>query len=344
MKKKIFLPLAFASLGVAVLAGCTPASTTAAAPTSFEQEVVSSALLTQQSANPALLMKKNENTTAATSLSFDVNDVPATLASFDALSLENYTIKTTALTSDKEGYDHEDEIVYSLPDGTTKTVTLYYGESKVVSVEASVDASAEASTSTSDNTATEQAELHLYGYRHGGFEGMLQAGWSFKDNEDETNISYSGTWKNGIAYIGESEYRFHAEEITVTKDGVKATTTSFGLFAQSRFLAVEQAQVTNGSETANVYAYTSFQNASYTRYLLAESSSDRRLVYRTPLSKLVINRYQESGKTLYSVHLKVVGSMTLVGVYQKVVTTASDGSESVSYVVYQNEKNVPSEN
>ena len=341
MKKKILLPLAFASLGVAVLAGCTPVSTTSPAPTSLEQEVVSSALLTRQSSNPALLMKKRENTSAAPSLSFDANDVPSTLASFDALSLENYTIKTTTLTSDKEGYDHKDEIVYSLPDGTSDSIILYYGESKVVAVDASAETSAD---TTTDGQADERAELHLYGYRHGGFEGMLQAGWSFKDVEDESNVAYSGTWKNGIAYIGESEYRFHAEEVTLTKNGVKATSTSFGLFAQGSFLAVEQAEVTNGSEMANVYAYTSFQNASYTRYLLAENSAARRLVYRTPSSKLVINRYQESGETLYSVHLKVVGSMTLVGVYQKVVTTSSDGIESVSYVLYQNEKNVPSEN
>jgi len=340
MKKKILLPLAFASLAVAVLAGCTPTSTTAAAPTSLEQEVVSSALLARQSTNSALLMKKSEKTSAAPNLFFEANDIPSTLASFDALSLENYTINTTSLTSDKEGYDHKDEIVYSLPDGTTESIILYYGENKV----SSVDASAETSMSATDSLANEQAELHLYGYRHGGFEGMLQAGWSFKDIEDESNVTYSGMWKSGIAYIGESEYRFHAEEVTLTKDGAKATSTSFGLFAQGSFLAVEQAEVTNGSETANVYAYTSFQNASYTRYLLAESSTDRRLVYRTPSSKLVINRYQESGKTLYSVHLKVTGSMTLVGVYQKVVTTSSDGTESVSYVLYQNDKNVPSEN
>jgi hypothetical protein len=344
MNKTILLPLALSSLGVALLAGCTPAST-ASTPTSLEQEVVSSALLSQKNTASPLLLKKATASSAA-DLSFDATDVPGTLASFDALSLDNYTIKTNVLVSDKEDYDHKDGIVYTLADGSSKSVILYYSESKLVSTSATVSASATVNASTSATasatTDTEQAELHLYGYRHGGFDGMLQAGWSFQA-EDTTNLSYSGTWKRGLAYVDDVEYRFHAEEITLTNEGKSASFTSFGLFASGRFLAVEQAAISNGSETANVYAYTAFQNANYTRYLLSESGTNRRLVYRTPLTKLVVNRFEEDDKTLYSVHLKVVGSMALVGVYEKVVTTASDGSESVSYVLYQGKESVPSE-
>ena len=344
MKKQILVPIILSSLGVAMLASCSLKTSENSTPSSLEQEVVSSALLSQKS-NAALQLKKETSipATAASSLSFNPSDPSATLASFDNFALDDYSIKTNVLTSDKEDYEHKDEIVYTLPDGTSKSVILYYGESKIGSVDASAELSTTTSTSAGTNESTERSELHLYGYRNGGFEGMLNAGWSFEDEEDETNVSVSGTWKYGLAYVEGAEYRFHAEEMTLTKDGKSAETTSFGLFGQGSFLAVEQAVVTNGSETAKAYAYTAFQNATFTRYLLAESATMRRLVYRTPLNKLVINRYEEDGKTLYSLHVKVVGSMSLVGVYEKVVSTASDGTENVSYVLYQKTSDTPSE-
>jgi hypothetical protein len=344
MKKQILVPIILSSLGVALLASCSLKTSENSTPSSLEQEVVSSALLSQKS-NPALQLKKETSTTvtAEGSLSFNPSDPSATLASFDNFALDDYSIKTNVLTSDKEDYEHKDEIVYTLPDGTSKSVILYYGESKIGSVDASAELSTTTSTSTGSSESTERSELHLYGYRNGGFEGMLNAGWSFEDEEDETNVSVSGTWKYGLAYVEGAEYRFHAEEMTLTKDGKNAEMTSFGLFGQGSFLAVEQAVVTNGSETGKVYAYTAFQNATFTRYLLAESATARRLVYRTSLNKLVINRYEKDGKTLYSIHVKVVGSMSLVGVYEKVVSVASDGTESVSYVLHQDTSDAPSE-
>jgi hypothetical protein len=340
MKKQILVPIILSSLGVGLLASCSLKTSTDSTPSSLEQEVVSSALLSQKS-NAALQLRKEASVSTSTEgpLSFDPSDPSATLASFDSFALEDYSIKTNVLTSDKEEYAHKDEIVYTLPDGSAKSVILYYGESKI----ASVDASAETSASTTTSDVTERGELHLYGYRHGGFEGMLNAGWSFNDEEDEANVSVSGTWKYGLAYVEGAEYRFHAEEMTLTKDGVSAEMTSFGLFGQGSFLAVEEGTVTNGSETAKVYAYTAFQNATFTRYLLAENGTARRLVYRTPLTKLVINRYVEEGKTLYSLHVKVVGSMSLVGIYEKVVSVASDGTESVTYVLHADTSEAPSE-
>jgi small ligand-binding sensory domain FIST len=156
MNKTILLPLALSSLGVALLAGCTPAST-ASTPTSLEQEVVSSALLSQKNTASPLLLKKATASSAA-DLSFDATDVPGTLASFDALSLDNYTIKTNVLVSDKEDYDHKDEIVYTLADGSSKSVILYYSESKLVSTSATVSASATVNASTSDGKRN-----HRYG-------------------------------------------------------------------------------------------------------------------------------------------------------------------------------------
>ena len=133
--------------------------------------MVSSALLSQKS-NSALQMKKETSAAAPAegSLNFDPSDPSATLASFDNLALDDYTIKTNVLASDKEGYEHKDEIVYTLPDGSSKSVILYYGESKIGNVDASTETSAvvNASASMADGAteSTERSELHLYGYRH----------------------------------------------------------------------------------------------------------------------------------------------------------------------------------
>jgi len=395
MNKKIMIPLILSSLGVSVLTGCTLVSSSldnpSTSPSPLQQEVVSSAILARQNKTATALAMKRSAVPAEGDLSFDPTDINATLTSFDAFALDQYSIKTNELVSDNAAYAHKDEIVYTLPDGTTKSVVLYYGvaETPIPSSSTSEDeptsgdptSSSEGTSedATSGETSTEngvtsggtitvsgpmdpepapageprhsdgdeeeigQEDLHLYGYRHGGFEGMLSAGWSFQNEGDYAEGTMTGTWKQGLAYIEGKGYRFHAEELTFTKGSATLTSTSFGLFARGDFLAVEQAEIVNGDKTANVYAYTAFQNASYTRYLLAENAQTRRLVYKTPFSKLVINRYQKDDKTLYSVHAKVIGAMALVGVYEKVVTTLEDGSTSVTYVLYQGEADAPTE-
>src|SRR5574344_2114423 len=92
----------------------------------------------------------------------------------------------------------------------------------------------------------------------------------------------------------------------------------------------------DGTEKETAYAYTAFQNASYTRFLLTEDTEDqeRRLVYKTPLNKLVINRFVDQGNTLYSLHAKQIGAMSLVGLYERIVTSYADCSDTVSDLVY----------
>jgi hypothetical protein len=68
------------------------------------------------------------------------------------------------------------------------------------------------------------------------------------------------------------------------------------------------------------------------------------LVYVSPKEKMVINRYLKDNKTRYSLHVKVPGAMSFVGIYEKVVVTAADGTESATYqLVSENATEAPHE-
>jgi hypothetical protein len=361
MKKSIAV-LSLAALGAALLAGCN-SQAAVTKPSAMQKEIVSAALLASPSAQSRYL-KAKAAAQAQSPIAFDPNDVTASLASFDALSLSSYSVKTNTLTSDKTDYTHEDEIVYTLPDGSVSKVYLYYNDAKTGAWTASSNAtSTSTSTSTSSSTSAttsttsgpsaskgndedkeeddEKEHLHQHGFRSGAFNDLLGDGMEFDDFEDDENVVATGEWKKGLAYIEGTEYNFYSEKVTVTEteteDGKTETEvsdfSSFALFTTTSFLGVEQISVVDGTEKETAYAYTSMdaKALSFERFLLSEEEDESRLVYVSPKEKLVINRYLKDGKTRYSLHVKVPGAMSFVGIYEKVVTTASDGSESVSY-------------
>jgi hypothetical protein len=360
MKKSIAV-LSLAALGATLLAGCNTTQTAAVKPTAMQKEIVSAALLANPTAQSRFLKARAAQN--ASPIDFDPNDVSASLKSFDALSLSSYSVVTNTLTSDKSEYAHEDEVVYTLPDGSVSKIYLYYNDAKTGNWTAS--ASTSTSTSTSETTSTPSASrgddkeedddkehLHQHGFRSGAFNGLLRGGMKFDDFEDDENATATGEWKKGIALIEATEYQFFSEKVTVseteTEDGKTETEvsdfSSFALYSASSFLSVEQMSVLDGSEKETAYAYTSFQNMSFERFLLTEEENESRLVYLSPKEKLVINRYLEDGKTRYSLHVKIPFSMKFIGIYEKVVTTASDGSETVSYkLVSENAAEAPHE-
>lgn len=351
MKKSIAV-LSLAALGAALLAGCN-SQAAVTKPTAMQKEIVSAALLASPSAQSRYLKAKKA---AQSPIDFDPNDVTASLASFDALSLSSYSVKTNTLASDKTDYTHEDEIVYTLPDGSVSKVYLYYNDAKTgvwtASSSTSTSTTTSATTSTTSNPSAskgnddkededEKEHLHQHGFRSGAFNDLLGDGMKFDDFEDDENVSASGEWKKGLAYIEGTEYNFYSEKVTVTEteteDGKTETEvsdfSSFALFTTTSFLGVEQISVVDGTEKETAYAYTSLdvKALSFERFLLSEEENESRLVYVSPKQKMVINRYLKDGKTRYSLHVKIPGAMKLVGIYEKVVTTASDGTESVSY-------------
>ena len=346
MKKMLILPLVVSALGASLLASCTSTSQVATpkAPTGMEKEIVSTALLASQ-ANTTLpqgmKMAVSSNASASTSpITFDPNDVSATLMSFDNLLLESYTVDSKTTDSDKSEYAKKDEIAYTLPSGATESIVLYYNEAVTGSVETSLT-----SASSSEEDAEVEVKLHSTGFRSGAFNDMLEGSAEFDDYETDKNVQIKGSWKEGIAYIESVTYRFYSEELTV-KDGEEtASFSSFGIFNRSSFLAVEEIGVVDGTKKETAYAYTAFQNATYTRFLLSEDSEDqeRRLVYRTPMEKLVINRFVDQGKTLYSLHAKKAGVMNLVGLYEKVITVNDDGTKTVTYALYEKPATIPEE-
>jgi hypothetical protein len=357
MKKMLILPLVVSAFGASLLAGCASTAQTATpAPSGMQKEIVSTALLAaNKSAVPQGLKRAASTAGVPSPITFDVSNVSATLASFDSLALDSYSVKTTTADSDKEGYAKKDEIVYTLPDGASETIILYYNEMATGSVSVTASANVSASASTSETAAAKKEEdhdeaekdtkLHGMGFRSGAFNDLLDDTMEFDDFEDEVNVEVTGSWREGLAYIESAEYHFYSEELTVKEEDETSTLASFGLFNTNSFLAVEEITVMEGTEKETAYAYTAFQNASYTRFLLTEDSDDqeRRLVYKTPLSKLVINRFEEQGKTLYSLHAKTVGVMSFVGLYEKLVTTNSDGTETVSYALYDKTATIPDE-
>jgi hypothetical protein len=338
--KKEFLAVSLAALGLAALSGCANKSATTA-PTPMEHEVVSAALMVNPSAQSSYLKalaKKNP-------VDFDPNDVTASLASFDAMSLSSYEVKTTALTSDKSEYAKEDEIAYTLPDGTKETINLYYGDPKEINY--TITASAEGETEDDEW----EVKLHGNGFRSGAFNGMLKGDMEIDDFDDEVNATVNGLFKTGIAIIKDTEYQFYSEELKVTvteSDGdvAESSFSSFGLYKQADFLAVEQFSVKEGTEVETAYGYTHFSKGGYERFLLTTDSDDNesRLVYLTPMQKMVITRFEKDGKTLYALRVKIPGSMKFAGIYERVVTKDSDGTETVSYKLYsEDETKAPKE-
>jgi hypothetical protein len=363
MKKPIVV-LSLAALGAALLAGCNSTSKTTVKPTAMQKEIVSAALLANPSAQSRYLQAKRA-ANSKSPIDFDPNDVTASLASFDALSLSSYSVATNVLTSDKSEYTHEDEIVYTLPDGSVSKIYLYYNEAKSGNWTASSSSTStpstsagDTSTSTTSSTSTptnpsaskdgeeeeeedEKEHLHQHGFRSGAFNDLLGDGMEFDDFDDDENVTAVGEWKKGIAFVEGTEYQFASEKVTVTEteteDGKTETEvsdfSSFALTTKTSFLGVEQINVVDGTEKETAYAYTSMalDTLSFERFLLSEEEDESRLVYVSPKQKMVINRFLKDNKTRYSLHVKLPGSMSFVGIYEKVVTTAEDGTESVSY-------------
>jgi hypothetical protein len=348
MKKNLTVAV-LAALGVAALGGCSTTGTTPAAQsTPLEKEIVSAALLASPSAKTSYLAARSK--AAQAPLSFDPNDVSSSLASFDALDLESYGIETNEKVSDKEAYAHEEEIIYSQPDGTKKTIVLYYGSGTIAAASSAsaadkgtIDISGTATVESDDDEAEIKAGLHGHGWRSGGFNGMLEADMEIDDYEDEANATISGEWKQGIAYVEEVEYSFYSEKLAITvteEDGDKETAdfASFGLFRAGSFVTVEQLAITEGTEKETAYAYTAFTQGGFERFLLTQEEDDVRLVYLTPMEKLVLHRFEKDGKTLYAFYVNLSGQMHFAGIYEKVVTTNDDGTQSVTYQLYSNDK------
>lgn len=347
--KKSGIVLSIAVLGLSALSGCTLANSSQSEGQTLsplEKEIGSSALLlrgTSSSTSARLLYAQKEATTASP-ITIDASNVGATLASFDALASDQYSLKSETLTSDKSEYSSEEKMSFSLPDQSTEEVYLYYGDPEAVAVEASGEAGVSYSGTSGDGMAIAKGYVHGYGYRGGAFAGMLDGKWTFADDEDKEDVTTTSNWKAGLALIGDSSYHFFLEELDITTSSTHYTLTSFALVGgYSRFLSVEQARIENDGAVANVYAYTSFNRGSYSRFLLRESAEAMRLVYKTPLTKVAINRFVDEGTTLYSIHYKQAGSMALVGLYEKVVTTNADGSETVTYQVYDKTATIPDE-
>jgi hypothetical protein len=358
--KKSYLIASIAVLGLGTLAGCTLANTTdAAAPTSLQKEIASASLLMKSTSSTSNVSFAKRSTSTspeeASPIAFSGSSISESLASFDALAVDSYTAKSETLTSDRTEYASEEKLTFTLPSGTSQEVYLYYGDPQTVatSIGASVAASVtvETSTTTSEGTTSATSEettfahyAHGFGYRGGFFAGMLSDSWSFMDDDTSTNVTRVSTWKAGLAVIEDVSYHFFSEDLTITKDTKSYSLSSFTLIGErGNFLSVEQAEVENAGKTATVYAYTSFNQGSYVRMLLQNSETTQRLVYKTPFTKLAIDRYLDEGKTLYAVHFKVAGSMSLVGVYEKVVTSDSEGNSVVTYVLQNNVTSVPSE-
>jgi hypothetical protein len=94
MKKSIAV-LSLAALGAALLAGCN-SQAAVTKPSAMQKEIVSAALLASPSAQSRYL-KAKATAQAQSPIAFDPNDVTASLASFDALSLSSYSVKTNVL-------------------------------------------------------------------------------------------------------------------------------------------------------------------------------------------------------------------------------------------------------
>jgi hypothetical protein len=310
-------------------------------------------------------MSSAEPSTSATGdtaapITMDPSDPSSTLASFDELAVGDYTLKTAAVTSDRSAYASEETLTYVLPNGAAKEVTLYFGTPATEAASSLADSSASSSEATSgpvDEKAKNDGPfasaydtaLHGYGYGSGAFAGMLRGNYGFMDfGKAQGDLSVTYTRTLGLAVTSDNECDFVSEEITAVTSQKTYNLYSFALLVSAKsFVAAEEAYVTNGADTASVYAYAAVSNGTATRFLLQATSAATRLAYLDSTEKIAINRFAEEGNTYYSLHLKEKGAMALVGVYEKVVTTSSAGVATVTYVKvdYVKDKiSVPSEN
>lgn len=362
MKNKISL-LILSIFSVSALASCGIAGTSSTSSdnnaTPLQQEVASLALLTRGGTSTTALQAYNKERQTKAPISIASDDVSKTLASFDALSLENYTITSETQASDKAEYSSEEILTYTNPDQSQSKVYLYYGSvdatgSSVNESATSAEVSSEASASETSVAAPDSVSsfpayrwswknyLHGQGYLSGAFNGLLRGGSSFINVDDNTNSS--SVFKTGLAIVDGNDYYFASEVATITKDEKSFSLSAFVLVGgEGNFLSVEQAAVQSEDGYRNVYAYTSLKDGQFVRYLLQEKNEDTRLAYLSNTEKIVIHRFADQGKTYYSIHLKEAGAMNLAGLYEKVVTTAEDGTQSITYVRSDDNETAPQE-
>jgi len=296
------------------------------------------------------------------------NDDPASIASaisgFDNLVMDDYTIVATEKESDRPEYAKEVILTYTLPDASKSDIALYYnevttttGDNDTSSTEDAsssseeIPASSEVTSSTDDvvsstsedvtsvseipSNANHESDyfkaLHSGGYKSGFCNGMLHGANRYLGDQDgETTVEiYRVT---GLAVYDTGVATFAAENKIVTKGNVTLNFASFGLFnSWTDFLAVEKAFITDGTDTRSVYVYSAYQNGAYTHLLLQSTPDSERYVYFTSTEKDVINRFTKNGTEYYELFLAKEGNPTTVGLFKKVVTTAEDGTETITY-------------
>lgn len=337
MKKlNVLIPTLLA--GVA-LAGCALTSSTDGTTPSMAKEVASLSLFSNNATVSAQSLQKAALNAVATALPFGFSSVESALASFENLSFSVYKVTIESSPSDRAEYLHKDTIAYTLPSGESSTAVLYYGD---VAVSESTDATASASSESGSSDATLPSSLsekkgdkgskgdfylHCNGYGDGSCDELLN-GSSFA--KEEGTLTYDRF--EGLAVVDGAEYTFYAENKTGTRKGKTFDRSSFSiLYSESDYLTVEEAAVSDSNGTRNVYVYTSFINGSKKHFLLDDNANCLRFVYKTDTDKAAINRFVYDGVTYFTVHMKQAGTMSLVGVYKKVETTAEDGTVSVSY-------------
>jgi hypothetical protein len=276
-----------------------------------------------------------EKTPVPGPITIDPNDPSATLASFDALAVGDYSLKEEAVASDRADYANEEILTYVLPDGTSEQIALYFG---------AVAATSSSSEETSSAAPIEERNnpfdsgydsiLHGYGYGSGACDGMLLGGYRFLDlTGAKGNVTASYVRTIGVAVTPSFECAFVSEEIHAVTDAKTYDLASFALKpSEGSYLSVEQAYATNGSDTRSVYVYTAKDETSVARLLLQDTAEAMRLVYLTTGEKVAIDRFAKDGNTYYAIHLKKAGAMALTGLYEKVVATDADGNETVTYV------------
>jgi hypothetical protein len=385
MKKTLAVGV-FALASGLILAGCNLtsnkiASSTAAAllaDADLDREVASTSLLVSAGGNSAIPEAFSKNSgvlTSATSgeasfgevsspgtsvfatvdaaapITIDPTDPNSTLASFDELAVGDYALTAAAVASDRSAYASEETLAYVLPNGVTQGVTLYFGTPAVEndSSDSAASTALLGKAKTGPFASACDNILHGNGYGSGAFAGMLRGNYGFMAfGRAQGDLTVTSTRTLGLAVTNDGECNFVSEEITAVTSKKTYHLFSFALFASAQsYVAAEEAYVTNGTDTASVYAYAAVNDGTVTRFLLQNTADTTRLAYLDNLEKVAINRFAQDSNTYYSIHLRERGAMALVGVYEKLVTTDSAGVSTVTYVKVDdalNKISVPSEN
>jgi hypothetical protein len=337
MKKMIYaaiLPL----LGIAALAGC---SQSAAPKTSaLHSEVVSAAILF----NPGMQQKAASVKRAAAPAE---EAVAAKLAAFEALDFANYRITSEIIESPRSDYPVGEKLTYTNASGASESIYLYSGASEKVTtsfgptgVEASSAQDASSALESEDAEEEDEAKrLHEFGLASGAYEDLLESDMEIDDYDDEETGTKESLYKKGIAIIAGKEYAFASEQLHIVakeEDGEEETLdyASFGLYAGKDFLTVEQFEVVEEGEKDNAYAFTSYFADDLEHVLLVEDDEETRYASLHNDELIAITRFEENDKTLFAFYEGKKGTLTLTGLYEKVITTSSAGSELVSYLTY----------